>query len=205
VLLSFVLLAAFNKECWLEKAADPKCKRCAKIVAGGWGHSCVQLYDESMECVGSDKLGQLGDGAAGPASFKLTPASAFAEAGIKVAAIASGIDFTCVLTDDSKVFCVGEGRLGQLGHGRLDSSAVPVAVQGLKGTKITQMAAGWYHVAVLYQDGSVQVREDAALVITLDIIGAPTMLLVSSGNIDSAVKDKLLRTCALKHLFTTRS
>jgi alpha-tubulin suppressor-like RCC1 family protein len=122
----------------------------------------VILFDGSLECAGTDKAGQLGDGVPGGTSSKLVSAAAFDKAGIKVTAVATGVDFTCVLSSTNKVFCVGQGTYGQLGHGKLESSAEPVAVQGLRSARITQLVAGWNHAAVLYEDGSVQVRTSAA-------------------------------------------
>jgi hypothetical protein len=149
--------AGGNKNCGLAQLADPSCKRCAQAIAAGWSHICAHLHDGSVECAGSNRSGQLGDSAPSGSSNRLTPATVFVAAGIKVAAVAAGVDFTCVLLEASTVHCVGQGRLGQLGHGTLGSSAVAVSVQGLKPLQITQLVAGSNHAAVLYADGSVQV------------------------------------------------
>lgn len=69
-------------------------------------------------------------------------------------AIATGKDHVCALGVDGLVSCWGNGELGQLGHGRSDSSferAVPVI--GLAG--VVSLSAGANHTCALLADARV--------------------------------------------------
>lgn len=82
----------------------------------------------------------------------LTPATALA--GLPVSSLGAGHSYTCVLLAPSKgnkVHCVGAGWCGQLGDGKMTSSAVPVAVRGLRPSPhIIQLAVGDRCACVLY-------------------------------------------------------
>lgn len=139
--------------CSLSRASDPACKRCVQGMAIGLYHVCVMLYDGSIECAGDNEQGLLWrDEADG--SDKLVPASALT--GINIRSIGSGDFHCCILTTapegGDKVLCVGRGKDGELGDGSLNSSTVPVAVQGLLPSRVTQLAVGAGYTCVLYAD-----------------------------------------------------
>lgn len=137
----------------MARASDPACKRCVQNIAIGHGHLCVMLFDGSVECAGDNYYGQAWRGAA-ERSFKLLPASALA--GMNIRSVGNGLEFSCVLTTTSegsdRVYCVGAGLQGQLGDGKMNASAVPVAVQGLPSGRIVQLASGGVYNCVVYAD-----------------------------------------------------
>lgn len=112
---------------------------------------CVVLFDGSLECAGSNFNRMSWQDSA---DWTRTLGSASALAGMPVSSAGSGLQFSCVLSavsnGSNRVLCIGDGRLGQLGAGKLRSSTVPVAVQGLKPSRIAQLAVGPYYSCVAY-------------------------------------------------------
>jgi alpha-tubulin suppressor-like RCC1 family protein len=131
--------------CSIDRLTAPDCKRCARAVALGHYHSCVHLYDNSVECAGQNHAGQMGLGTQDwDERLVLVPASVLT--GISVKSVGCGEAFTCVLAaavEGSLVYCFGSNN-GVLGTGvgpNELSSATPVVVQGLKHTpNIAQLA-----------------------------------------------------------------
>lgn len=79
-------------------------------LALGAAHSCARLDDGSVECWGSNKFGQIGDGTIeGPRAP--TPVLGLTNA----AALAAGDDHTCALVSGGKVVCWGRGDFNALG------------------------------------------------------------------------------------------
>lgn len=140
------------KDC-SQAALDPACKRCAKQVAVGQSHSCVLLYDGTVECAGWNMFGQLGRNSTDPFDHPQGQRVTGLD-GITISSVAAGGDFTCVLAAPSignKVYCFGLGPLGQLGDGRRRNSAVPVAVKGLRqAPPITQLVTDDESGVVVY-------------------------------------------------------
>lgn len=141
----------------LEAVGDPACKRCAKQVAFGSGHTCVLLNDGSVECAGYNNDGAMGLGPDGPRGLeqRLTLAPATALAGMPVSDLGAGFCYTCVLappSEGNKVYCMGNGHEAQLGNGRRSNSVVPVAVQGLRQSpRIIQLVVSYIRACVLYE------------------------------------------------------
>lgn len=67
--------------------------------------------------------------------------------------IQAGTDFVCVLADDGRVFCWGEGGAGQLGNGAYESSLTPVPVLGIDDAEVLAVADS--HACVVRRDGTV--------------------------------------------------
>jgi alpha-tubulin suppressor-like RCC1 family protein len=78
----------------------------------------------TVECHGDDGLGEVGDGAAGPAVASPTPVVGLADA----VEIAAAGHHTCARRATGDVVCWGEGPLGD---GTSTSSATPVTVSGV--------------------------------------------------------------------------
>jgi alpha-tubulin suppressor-like RCC1 family protein len=117
----------------------------------------VQLYDNSVECVGDNLQAQLGLGNAdGGQRLMLVPASVLA--GISVKNVGCGYAFNCVLAaaaQGSQVYCFGNNGYGQLGTGTTEQySATHIAIQGLSRTlNIAQLVAGKVFACVAYTGG----------------------------------------------------
>src|SRR6185369_7220937 len=86
-------------------------------LSTGTYHSCALRRDRSLYCWGHGEFGELGDGIFhnGFPTYVLEPvrATAFDD----VVEVACGGNSTCVRTSRNEVWCVGNGRHGQLGDG----------------------------------------------------------------------------------------
>jgi alpha-tubulin suppressor-like RCC1 family protein len=110
----------------------------ARSVAAGEAHSCATTTGGGVRCWGAGDSGQLGDGAIVGADSAVEVATATG-ALRDVVAVTAGIDdyhaaagrHACARQRDA-VWCWGAGDSGQLGDGRMQSSAVatPVALSG---------------------------------------------------------------------------
>ncbi|KAG9287005.1 hypothetical protein G9A89_022969 [Geosiphon pyriformis] len=63
--------------------------------------------------------------------------------------VACGENHFVALTQDGEVFTWGSGRHGQLGHGNLKSVDKPTVIELLQGLKVTEIACGGWHSAVI--------------------------------------------------------
>jgi len=125
----------------------------AAAVTGGSIHTCALLRDGTVECWGTNILGQLGNGGTAAGSSGLVPAPV---SGIHSAAqIASGAFHTCALLTDGTVWCWGDDLSGELGDGAASASAAaPVLVKGVSGA--TSIAASANFTCALLHLGEVQ-------------------------------------------------
>jgi alpha-tubulin suppressor-like RCC1 family protein len=121
----------------------------------GENHYCVELYDGSIECAGSNAHGQLWLGSASLGSGMLVPAAVLR--GTPIRSFSCGSDFSCAApaTGDNKVYCVGSGADNLLGNGNFNDTVVsvtqPVLVRGLQQTpRIAQLVSATSASCVLY-------------------------------------------------------
>ncbi len=122
----------------------------AAIAARG-GHTCALRETGDVECWGSNKYGELGDGTAvtrnSPVPVK--------ELGSKVRSIAAGWNHTCATLETGKTMCWGWNYYGQLGDGSLTTHVTPVSVAGLPGSA-SLMSLGWRHSCAVIEPGLVK-------------------------------------------------
>jgi alpha-tubulin suppressor-like RCC1 family protein len=120
----------------------------SSTIAAGFGHTCALLAGGSIDCWGSNALGQLGDGTE---EQRFTPV---AVSGITNAtAITAGWNDTCALLAGGSIDCWGWNAYGQLGDGTKEERLTPVAVSGI--TNATAITAGYYHTCALLAGGSI--------------------------------------------------
>jgi len=107
------------------------------------GHSCAVLTGGTIKCWGSNRYGQLGNGA--PAVSSAVP--------VQVSGITNAIQvsvggaYTCAVLNSGAVKCWGINDYGQLGNGTKAYSATPVQVSGI--STATQVSAGYHHTCAL--------------------------------------------------------
>lgn len=69
--------------------------------------------------------------------------------------ISCGGHHTVAVTEDGQVLSWGWGSNGQLGNGSTYDEAVPTEVKGLGSQRVAAVACGYYHTAVVTEDGLV--------------------------------------------------
>jgi alpha-tubulin suppressor-like RCC1 family protein len=109
----------------------------ARTVAAGEAHSCATIADGGVRCWGAGDSGQLGDPARTGSETAVEVATTAGAPLGEALAVTAGIDdyhaaggrHSCARQRDA-VWCWGAGDSGQLGDGRMQSSAVatPVAL-----------------------------------------------------------------------------
>jgi alpha-tubulin suppressor-like RCC1 family protein len=109
-------------------------------IAAGAGNTCA-IAGGALRCWGTDRFGQLGDGA--PGVNQGAPVDVVGIAG--ATAIAVGTDHACVALDTGEVRCWGSNAAGQLGRPWvMETRLVPTPVAGLD-TGVTAVFAGSGH------------------------------------------------------------
>ncbi|AKU95307.1 BNR repeat domain protein [Labilithrix luteola] len=122
-------------------------------VAAGGSHACAAKSDDSVQCWGSNRHGELGTGSAGPFAGANYPRPV---SGLPAGTmgLAAGTWHTCALTGSGGVMCWGGNGTpsgvggGQLGNGTTDDSSAPVVVSGLS-SGVTAIAAGGFHTCAI--------------------------------------------------------
>src|SRR5207245_3572506 len=115
-------------------------------ASAGGEYICVRLPDRTVQCVGHNQFGQLGDGTLDDSSVLV------AVSGLTTATqVATGDEFACALLGDSTARCWGLGSSGQRGDGTFDKiSPVPVGVVGMTGA--IAVSGGYEHACALLGD-----------------------------------------------------
>ncbi|MBL8954393.1 MAG: hypothetical protein JNK82_26685 [Myxococcaceae bacterium] len=124
-------------------------------VATGGDHACAVLADGAVKCWGHNVFGQLGDGST---TQRNTPVPVFIEAGKPLdgaVQVALGAYHGCALKADGTLRCWGYNGYGALGTGNTTNTVYASATPVLAGRAVA-VSAGWYHTAVLLDDGRVQ-------------------------------------------------
>jgi alpha-tubulin suppressor-like RCC1 family protein len=82
-------------------------------VTVGKGHFCARTNLSQVACWGNNESGELGDGTSDPHADPAVVMTGLPEAG----QLAAGVDATCAVTLEGKVWCWGHNDVGQLGRG----------------------------------------------------------------------------------------
>lgn len=118
-----------------ERKSIPLAAR-VRQVSAGHQHACAVLEDDTVRCIGGNRLAQLGTTASFDPQGWTQPAIE------RVAQVAAGGEHTCALTRDGAVFCWGFAMYGSVGEparrercvGSSDEcfcTATPTRVEGL--------------------------------------------------------------------------
>ena len=141
-------------------------------ISAGDAHTCVVTGAGGVKCWGSNRFGQLGNGASRPCSESGRCLQRFSRTAVdvvglesRVEAIAAGASHTCALTSVGGVKCWGYNASGQLGNGQKtckafltcskNASSTPVDVVGLT-RGVSAIAAGEFHTCAITNSGGVK-------------------------------------------------
>ena len=92
-----------------------------------YANSYFILDDGSVWGTGSNTFGQIGNGSTWP--YISTPQKMNLPAGTRAQSVQTGAGTTVVLTDEGKIYTIGNNSNGQLGDGTTTSSSTPIARQ----------------------------------------------------------------------------
>lgn len=124
----------------------------AKVDSGS-GHSCATTYSGELYCWGANHFGQLGTGTYGSGTEK-TYATKINTSSLNIDkySIQTGSEYSCMITDDTKVACWGSAGFGQMGVSDTSNKRLnPTVVMDFsdKVTQLTQLSLGSHHTCVL--------------------------------------------------------
>ena len=106
-----------------------------------------------MRARGADNYSQLGQGQGPRYVSKPTKIRIFKNA--PIVKIACGQDHMLALASNGDVYAWGQGLQGQTANEKKVDTNIPHAIDALKGYRITQIAAGGSHSAVVDDKGRV--------------------------------------------------
>lgn len=125
-----------------------------KDIAVGLNHiQCVVASNDRVYCWGENLYGSVGDNTTTPRSAPVAVYSAGVLSGKTISSVSAGASSACAVDSTGKVYCWGNGVLG---NGSLGSSAVPVAVTStgaLSGKVVTDVSIGNGFACALATDG----------------------------------------------------
>lgn len=121
-------------------------------IAAGYSHTCALLVGGTVQCWGSDAMGQLGDSASGTTSATPVTVALASGGGTlgNVAQITAGDNHTCALTASGDVYCWGQIVVGSF----IGTASTATAVTGWQATP-TQLSAGSDNTCARLVDGTV--------------------------------------------------
>ena len=97
-------------------------------IALTYTNTFVVLDDGSVYGAGSNSSGQLGNGTTSASPIS-TPVKMTFPAGVRAQTVQTGFGSTVILTDEGKIYTVGNNANGQLGDGTTTSSSTPLIRQ----------------------------------------------------------------------------
>jgi alpha-tubulin suppressor-like RCC1 family protein len=125
-------------------------------VAAGRYHTLALRNDGTVWAWGANNLGQLGNG---NNSMQASPVQVGGGTPLTgVQAVAANYEFSMALKTDGTVWTWGANADGQLGNNTITGSNLPVQVQTVSATPLTdvvEIAAGYWHALARRSDGTV--------------------------------------------------
>lgn len=116
---------------------------------------CAVRRDHTVWCLGSNELGQLGNGTRAPSATTAVEVVGIADAE-RIAASSSAF---CALRAGGKLSCWGSGNNGELGSGpRVTTALAPIE---LALTDVTHIAGAFYNFCAVHGGGKVSCWGDA--------------------------------------------
>ena len=116
-------------------------------VATGGQHTCMRNAAGDAYCVGYNGYGQVGSGDFVTPQLSLTLVSDT----LRWTHLSSGGSHTCGITDDQRLFCWGQGVLGQLGWGGTGHRTAPTEVS--LAASFVDVSCGFNHTCAVTTAG----------------------------------------------------
>ena len=110
--------------------------------------------DGNVYSWGIDDEGQLGNGTISSQYFWPTPNPVQLPSGVTAIAIAAGYTTGYAIGNDGKLYAWGDGSVGQLGNGALESTGTPVVVSMPAAVTATGVAAAGSNAYAIGSDGN---------------------------------------------------
>src|SRR5438034_3530979 len=134
---------------WCCLAWSKSTARTISIEAGG-SAACVLLADRTAKCCGSNRHGELGNGAR---THAVSPVQVSGLSEVSMITTRGG--HSCAVLTDGTVRCWGANTRGEVGiSNAADDVLLPTPVAGL--TSVTAIACGLLHTCAVLQDGTVR-------------------------------------------------
>jgi alpha-tubulin suppressor-like RCC1 family protein len=116
----------------------------------GYRYGCALTTDQLIFCTGENTLGNLGYS---NTAAQFRPVQFGAGLGLKYINVDVGLNHTCALTTDQRIFCAGNNIDGRFGNGTSGSfSTTPLQFDASSGRKYLQVSAGTSHTCGLATD-----------------------------------------------------
>ncbi|MEU4623987.1 fibronectin type III domain-containing protein [Actinoplanes sp. NPDC023801] len=119
-----------------------------QFAVGGY-HTCGLGSDTKAYCWGLGETGQAGNGGTANRS---SMAAVTTPSGVSFTQLTAGSNHTCALGSDTRIYCWGYNRYGQVGDGSATDRLIPVPVDTPPGVSLTRLAHGWHHTCGLGSD-----------------------------------------------------
>ena len=128
--------------------ASAQVRAATPMVSAGQDHSCALLGGGSIQCWGSNGLGQLGNGTYASSTSPVNVVGV-----VNAIAVSAGSNHNCALLATGAVTCWGYNFDGQLGNGSSGANAprsnTPVTAVGISGAVALNASNGSHACAVL--------------------------------------------------------
>jgi alpha-tubulin suppressor-like RCC1 family protein len=128
-------------------------------LAAGYDHSLAVTSTGSVLAWGLNASGELGDG---NHTNSHVPVKVKLPKGTTVTKVAAGGFYSLAVTSTGSMLAWGYNSKGQLGDGSKAQTDLPVKVKLPTGTKVTKVAAGYYHSLAVTSTGAVLAWGDNA-------------------------------------------
>ena len=119
-------------------------EKVVQLFAGTW-RMCAVTQEGGLYMWGYSK-------AVGRADHLVAPDKVLIS-GVKIVKVSCGNNFTLGLSSEGKVYSWGSGKHGVLGHGDDHQRHTQEMIESLKGVKIVDINAGFWHCGVVSETG----------------------------------------------------
>lgn len=116
---------------------------------------CGVLNTGKLYCWGYNANGQVGDGTTAARNSPTAVSTSGALNGKVITQVAGGANHYCAIDSGGAAYCWGKGTSGQLGNNATADQYSPVAVTGLSGKTVVEIAGGWTHTCALTSDNKI--------------------------------------------------